>query len=203
MIQHQHNLVGIMHPLCAQLLEPTLAEKTGLVDRSQLKAIRGRSRHEQILLAAQLGLHDYPNPAGGCLLTDPGFAHRLSELVEHGDPDLADIRLLRVGRHFRLDTQTKAVVGRDETENEKLEQQARPGDRLMDVPDLPGPTTLVHGDASEKNVRMAAALTAHYGKGRDLPSAPVVVRTHGSDETFTVDATPASNDEAVQLMITR
>ncbi len=34
-------------------------------------------------LAKELGIVEYPNPAGGCLLTEPRFADRLREHLEH------------------------------------------------------------------------------------------------------------------------
>lgn len=111
----------VLRPLCAKLLKPTIAEENGLVDRAQLYAMNGRTRKPQMALAEELGLTDYPAPAGGCLLTDPIYSHRLKELLKH-DPDasIRDISLLQIGRHFRLTPTCKAVVGRNEAENEKL-----------------------------------------------------------------------------------
>ncbi len=193
----------VVRPLCAQLLEPTIPEQKGLVDRSKLKGIKGRSRKEQMALAASFGIHDYPSPAGGCLLTDPGYSARLRELLDHGDADLADVRLLRHGRHFRLDGRTKLVMGREEAENEKIEALAREGDLLVEAADVPGPTALLHGDTSDPNATMAARLTVKYGKAKGEPSARVNVRTAGTDESVTVDATPATDEEAQERIITR
>jgi tRNA-specific 2-thiouridylase len=193
----------VLRPLCAKLLAPTIPEKEGLVDRERLLAIKGRSRKEQMALAASFGIDDYPSPAGGCLLTDPGFALRIRELLDHGDPGLNDIRLLRIGRHFRLDDRTKAIMGRKEDENDVIEELARAGDVLLDAADVPGPTVLLRGDASDANVATAARLTVKYGKAKDETSAPLVVREAKTNQSRTVDAAPATEEEARQLMITR
>jgi tRNA U34 2-thiouridine synthase MnmA/TrmU len=61
----------LLRPLCAQLLEPTLAEREGWVDRGRLHAFSGRSRKPQMALAEAYGFEDYAQPAGGCcFLTD-------------------------------------------------------------------------------------------------------------------------------------
>lgn len=197
----------VLRPLCAKLLAPTVAEEQGSVDREKLLAIRGRSRKDQMALAEELGVTDYPSPAGGCLLTDPAFSRRLADLLAHCDPEINDVELLRIGRHFRMDDRTKAVVGRVEAENYRIEELARKGDVLLDAAEFMGPTTLLRGDGaarggvSEPNIATAARLTVRYGKAKDLPSAAVVVRKAGADESFEVGAPPATGEEAARLMI--
>ena len=75
LIEKEAGLEGlILRPLSAKLLPPSIPEREGWVDRETLLSIQGRSRKPQIQLAAIFGIQDYPCPAGGCLLTDPGFA---------------------------------------------------------------------------------------------------------------------------------
>ncbi|MFH1730403.1 MAG: hypothetical protein ABIF82_01985 [Planctomycetota bacterium] len=193
----------VLRPLCAKHLDPTVPEKDGLVDREKLLSIRGRSRKEQFALADVFHLKDFPCPAGGCLLTDPQFGWRLRDLLDHTDPDMNDVHLLKLGRHFRLDDATKVIVGREEGENAKIETFARAGDLLLDAADVAGPTVLLRGDASGGNVATAARLTVKYGKAHNEPSAQVVVRRARTDEGFVVDASPAAEEEARQLMIMR
>ncbi len=74
-IEKESGLEGlIVRPLCARLLPETIPEKEGIVDRNQLLRIQGRSRKEQIKMAENLQIQDYPCSAGGCLLTEKGFA---------------------------------------------------------------------------------------------------------------------------------
>ena len=80
LIEAEAGLEGlVVRPLSAALLEPTIPEQKGWIDRSRLLKIRGRSRKPQIELARTYGLTDYPCPAGGCLLTDAGFAGRMMD----------------------------------------------------------------------------------------------------------------------------
>jgi len=205
LIDRRSGLTGyVLRPLCARHLEPTVPETTGLVDREKLLAIRGRSRKPQMELAEVFGLRDYPCPAGGCLLTDPQFAHRMRDALEHGDPTVNDVHLLKIGRHFRLDDRTKAIVGRDESDNTKIETFARAGDKLLDCTDVPGPTTLLRGDPTEANVQTAAGLTVRYGKREGANGTEVTVRSPSSEDgNWTVWAAAIDSVALDQLMITR
>ncbi len=60
----------LLRPLSAQLLEPTIPEQKGWVDRAKLLRISGRCRKPQFELARTLNIGKFPTPAGGCLLTD-------------------------------------------------------------------------------------------------------------------------------------
>jgi tRNA-specific 2-thiouridylase len=167
----------LLRPLCAQLLAPTIPEQKGLVDREKLLAISGRSRKPQMALAREHAITDYPCPAGGCLLTDPGFARRMRDLVQHSpDFGLNDVSLLKVGRHFRLSPTAKAIVGRDERENERLVTLARLGDILFEVQDWGSPVTLLRGEPSDQEIPLASAITARYSDA----SGPVAV-SYGVD----------------------
>ncbi|MCX5693793.1 MAG: tRNA 4-thiouridine(8) synthase ThiI [Candidatus Omnitrophica bacterium] len=136
----------LLRPLSAQFFSPTLAEKEGWVKREKLLNFNGRIRTPQMRLAKDLGFNDYANPAGGCLLTDPGFSKRLLELLAHNELNLENLELLKVGRHFRLSGNTRLVVGRDEGENNQLARLAQPGDYLFGPQkDLAGPAALVRG----------------------------------------------------------
>ena len=194
----------LLRPLSAKLLEPTIPENEGWVERERLLGIHGRSRKPQMELAAKYGIDEYPSPAGGCLLTDPGFSARLRDLLEHNpacDPD--DCRLLKVGRHFRLSPKMKIVVGRYHEENEIILSLAREGDRLMTVSSHPGPLTLVRGSSDEENLRLAGAVTARYGKAFSLPSASVRIRTHKQrrEEGRLIEVQPAVDDVIAPLRI--
>lgn len=166
----------VLRPLSARLLPETRVEKDGLVDRSRLQDIQGRSRRRQMELAEAFGLTEFPNPAGGCLLTDPGFSSRLRELFSREPACSAlDVERLKVGRHFRLACGVKAVVGRNQRENETLEDLKRPGDFLLKVKDIPGPVTLLGGGADGVGLAAAAGLTVRYSKAAGEGPFPVTV----------------------------
>ena len=135
----------ILRPLSALLLPETIPEKEGLVDRSKLLDISGRSRKRQMELAAKIGIRDYPSPAGGCKLTEPSFSNRLKDLFAQKQYSLEEIELLKLGRHFRLDRGVKLVVGRNKNENEKIQEFFREGDLLFKAKNLKGPISLLKG----------------------------------------------------------
>lgn len=166
-IEQESGLEGyVLRPLSAKLFEPTIAEKEGLVDREKLLRISGRSRKEQIALARELNVNDYPCPAGGCLLTDVNFVRRLKDLFGHHDEVTAnDINLLKIGRHFRISPSAKFIAGRMETENEVLSNLAKPSDFLFMAKDIQGPVGLLRGEGSEDAVRLGAQITARYCDG--------------------------------------
>ncbi len=153
----------LLRPLSARLLKTTRPELLGWVDRERLLNLSGRGRKRQLALAAAYGITSFPAPAGGCLLTDPGYALRLKELLRQpGQADRRDLELLRWGRHFRLSGGAKAVVGRTQRENEALAGLAGPGDLRLAVADYPGPLVLVIGQVGERALQEAAGLAAAY-----------------------------------------
>ncbi|MFA5276551.1 MAG: hypothetical protein WC417_06650 [Candidatus Omnitrophota bacterium] len=75
----------VLRPLSAKALKPTIPEAEGWVDRSKLLKITGRGRREQITLANEFGINDYPCPSGGCLLTMADFSKRVKDLMKHNE----------------------------------------------------------------------------------------------------------------------
>ncbi len=202
-IEREAGLEGlIVRPLCAKHLEPTIPEKEGLIDREKLLSIKGRSRKEQIQLADVFELKDYPCAAGGCLLTDPGFAVRIKELFDHDvDCGVKDVNLLKVGRHFRLDANSKAIVGRDDAENQRMEALAREEHAQLYLADTTGPLCLVTGDLTDENIETAARLTVRFSKEREMPRVRVKVCKEGTERIMEV--APADPAWAKERMIVR
>lgn len=160
----------LLRPLSAQLLEPSLPEREGWVDRSKLLDLSGRSRKPQIELAAQYGIEDFAQPAGGCcFLTDPNFTDRLKDLWANRVDrryELDDIILLKVGRHFRMRPNFKAIIGREEGENRFMEGYRQLFTFLRPVSHI-GPFTLLDGQVSDPDIELAARLAARYSDGKN------------------------------------
>jgi len=172
-IEKQSGLKGlVLRPLSAKYFEPTLPEEKGIVDRGLLLDIKGRSRKPQIALAKELGIDEYLCPAGGCLLTDPGFARRMKDLVAHDECSVPNVKLLKVGRHFRING-TKIVIGRNKEDNERMLNLTREGDAILMVKNIPGPITVVRGNGVASVIELAAALTAGYTKAKGSESVAV------------------------------
>lgn len=70
----------LLRPLSARLLAVTEVERQGWVKRDALYAISGRGRKAQMELAAQFNLKNYPQPAGGCALTEQAYCSRFTAL---------------------------------------------------------------------------------------------------------------------------
>jgi tRNA U34 2-thiouridine synthase MnmA/TrmU len=164
----------LLRPMSAKLLDPTVPEIEGLVDRSRLLDIEGRSRSRQMALAEQWGIEDYPTPAGGCLLTEDVYSRRLAAAFARGEDSLELIDLLRIGRHFRLPSGGRVVVGRDKVENDALLARRQPGWGVVDGTALPGPLALLIPDRAEDRAT-AALLVARYSDKRKQPSVTVMV----------------------------
>ncbi len=160
----------IVRPLSAKALPITIPEELGIVDREKLYRITGRSRKPQMEMAAKFGILDYPNPAGGCLLTDQEFGNRVRDLFQYQEKiDLEDMELLRVGRHFRADRHTKLIVGRNEEENAVLVEYLAPG-RLLFVPEeFAGPSLLLQGPPNDETRHLALQLIARYTRPEKRP----------------------------------
>lgn len=137
----------ILRPLSARLLEPTIMETQKIVNRELLHDIEGRSRQKQLILAKEYNLIEFPGPAGGCTLTDPGFSLKLKDLFDH-KPDCSpsDIKQLFHGRHIRTALNSKLIIARDAMECEKLENQLfNKGDLLLTPFEFSGPSALIPG----------------------------------------------------------
>lgn len=178
----------ILRPLSALHLPETIPEKKGLVDRSRLLGITGRGRKQQMALAAEFGITDYPAPAGGCLLTDKGYAGRLRDLFAHQETTGASaLHLLRYGRHFRLKTGAKIIIGRTKSENDSLEKYHDPGkDIRLWMPHHPGPAALITAGGDFGTIRLAASLCVGYSKAPRLTPSEVVVRSPDGEERIQV-----------------
>lgn len=186
----------LVRPLSAQLLDETDVEKRGLVDRSKLKAIEGRSRKEQQALAAHFGLSDYPSSAGGCLLTEKLFANKLGLLRDRGQlRDRTAIELLKLGRHFLLPGGAKAIVGRNVSENERMRELAADGSYFIIRPiGVPGPTTLLEANASDEDIHTAEKLCAAYS---DKTAGEVRIRRFQGENLLTeIPTKPMERDDA-------
>jgi tRNA-uridine 2-sulfurtransferase len=174
----------LLRPLSAKLLKATQPEALGWVDRERLLNFSGRGRKPQMALAEAYGITRYPAPAGGCLLTDPMYALRLKELLCHvREASRPELELLKWGRHFRLPSGAKAVVGRTQRENEALLGLKTPEDLLVRVERYPGPVVLVSGAASGEDLEEAAGLAAAYS---DAPLGAPVTATAQNGGTVRV-----------------
>ncbi len=81
-----------------------------------------------------------------------------------------------MGRHFRFSPKAKLIVGRNEEENQKIENLSQGGDLFIRVAHHPGPLSLLRGEPEAGEIEKAAAITARYSKARDLKEVEVICR---------------------------
>ena len=191
----------ILRPLSAKLLPATLAEQKGLVDRETLLDISGRSRKIQIKMAKDFGIKEYPSPAGGCLLTDKVFSDRLKDLMNVQKIfNKRELHFLKNGRHFRLDSKTKVIVGRSKDDNKKLlEFLNKDKDILLKHSKMPGPDVILTGNLTLQNIQTAAMICAAYTKSVLNETADIKVKKKRIEEFISVNTVKSS--EFKHLMI--
>lgn len=202
-VERESGLEGrLLRPLSAKLLEPTIPEKRGWVDRDRLYGFHGRSRKPQMELARKFGITDYPQPAGGCcFLVDQNYSRRLEDFLSHeGAEAITNQRafLLSLGRHLRLPSGRKVIVGRHKRENAYLEERNDEG-VLMTTLDVSGPTTLLSGSPPDHEVELAARITARYAGIKELQPVRVVVRSGDSESIIAVE--PIDMESIHDLMV--
>ena len=172
----------ILRPMSAKLMELTTPEIEGWVDREKLHAISGRSRETQLALAQEYGWEDYESPGGGCLLTEEHFSERLREFVAHDELTVADIDLLKYGRHFRLPDGAKLIVGRNKEDNEGLQSVESEKYTTVKLP-IAGPFSLLSIAATAEDKALAAKIAITYARSSAKENYEVEV---GEDELFTI-----------------
>jgi len=201
-IEKEAGLEGkVLRPLSAKLLPETEAERKGYVNRERLFAIKGRRRAPQMMIAKELGIAKYPNPAGGCLLTEPRFADRLREhLMNEKKLTMLDVELLKVGRHFRIG-KTKFIVGRNERENHRLSFLCSRNKNLsmLEVSEHRGPTTVIVGEPDTETIQKAAAITVRYSDASK--DTLVSLRYNSKNKQLVLDTYAMPDSELRKYMI--
>jgi len=191
-IERETGLAGlILRPLSAKQLEPTIPEKEGLVDRERLLDVLGRSRRQQIDLAEELDINDYPCPSGGCLLTDKIFSLKVRDLLTNKeDVTKKDLALLKTGRHFRYKG-AKIILGRNDADNTKLRSMLQEGDTLVEPCGFPGPAAVISGTEEIEARDFAGSLIIKYALEKAGPQRTLRASRGGVSTDFEVDG-PAS-----------
>lgn len=195
----------VLRPLSAKLLEKTIPEKEGWVRREHLLDLQGRSRKKQIELAKKWGIKEYPTPASGCLLTDPGYSKRLRALLINVPQfDANDAEVIKYGRLFWFDT-TLVIVGRHHTDNLMLQRWVKKNDLLMRTKGFPGPLTLIrnfsHKDVKKSIIKKAAILTGWYSQGRDSFPLAVIYNYLGLRKKYAITINPSKR--TIKNLLTR
>jgi tRNA-specific 2-thiouridylase len=161
----------IVRPLSARVLPKTIPEEKAWISLDHCPSIQGRQRIVQMDLARRYGLRFQP-PGGGCPLTYKEFGNKVADMLQYNKPlPLYPMRLLGMGRHFRLPDGGKIILGRNQEENLKILHyflRHRRKDHLAIFKDTqaPGPIGLGLNLANQKDLEVAARICTRYC---DLP----------------------------------
>ncbi len=165
-IEEKSDTAGmVIRPLSAFYFRPTGVELSGRINRSKFLSIKGRNRKVQLKLAELWKLNEFNSPSGGCLLTDPGFSRKLKEWIRiaGGATNLTRemVEIMKIGRHIKLSDRSILVVGRNRSENSRLEEMSGNYVTLKTM-EFPGPTAIIFGDLTEREIRHASEIVARY-----------------------------------------
>jgi tRNA-uridine 2-sulfurtransferase len=153
----------LVRPLCQKYLTDTLPIREGWVDKEEMLDIQGRGRYRQIEMAHEYGIKDFHSPGGGCKLTEIKYSRRLKDIIEHNHLNEQNIRFLNYGRHFRLNDDTKLVVGRNKSDNEHLSLLTQK-EIVIKAVDFHGPIGILIKDEEPTNeeILQAARIVLRY-----------------------------------------
>lgn len=169
----------ILRPLCAKNLKPTLPELQGWVSRERLYDFSGRGRERQLALAKEFGFADFESPGGGCAFTMADFATKIMDFLRFeggtkfekksdllgldlkGVMTPLDLQSLRFGRHLRLPDGAKLIIGRDQSDNERIDALNNPRYEQVKF-DLVGAHALLSANASPQDKLLGARLVLTY-----------------------------------------
>jgi hypothetical protein len=99
------------------------------------------------------------------------YSIRLRDLFAHDKGfTMLDIDLLNTGRHFRINTDTKLILGRNKGENERLLSLWVLPYILIYPIGFPGPLGIIKGEPGKEVIAIVANIISHYGKNK----APII-----------------------------
>ncbi|MCF7858106.1 MAG: hypothetical protein K9N07_02100 [Candidatus Cloacimonetes bacterium] len=177
----------LIRPLSQKLIADTLPIRDGWVIKDEMLDIQGRNRKRQMQLAEAYGIHYYPSPGGGCLLTDAGFSRKLKDLMDHHMFNKESIELIKVGRHLRLDKNTKLILGRNKSENDSLSKLAQ-DEIVLQTKDIKGPFGLLKATKKLTNndITLASSILLRYNSKIQSEAVVQFGKNHNLDNDIKV-----------------
>jgi len=155
----------VLRPLSAKVLPETKMEKDGFINRENLFDINGRGRKKQLELAKHFSIEDFETPAGGCLLTDKHFAYRLKDALKYNKKKYLEdeIKLLKIGRHFRIND-LKFIVSRDEKETNYIFEAFYDKLPFLRCVDAQGACAIFLEEPGANEIEKGASILKRYSK---------------------------------------
>jgi len=107
--------------------------------------------------------------------------------------------LLKIGRHFRFDKNSKFVVGRNKNENEMIHALALPKDVLFEAEDYVGPTSILRSTNPEIHFDFSTSITLRYSDAPNDKEGVVTILKNNNKTK--VNAIAAKEDTYLQYRI--
>jgi len=190
----------LLRPLSAQLLPPTRPEQEKWISPDVFQDLQGRNRWPQKETAHRLGIQNIVTNRRVCRLRDPVFKTRVLDLLDHHAlGGINYLKLLHIGRHFRLDEHIKLVLGRNENENAEIEGSAELYDIIIRLLNRRGPTGLLPYTATEEHIQQAASICARYGDTQQ--QSHVMVRIRSPRQARDIRIEPATREQIESFRI--
>ena len=157
-------------------------------------------------LAERVGL-DAADPMAAChrcKLMTPGFGERVASLFGEAGFTLNALRLLDFPLFYKVSSDVKIVLARDEQEKRELQNLFLPQD-LRVYPATPhGPMTLVRADWRRRGgteqqmvIELAARITATFAGPKRTETVPIYYRLESEDETHLLNVNPFEDEAAI------
>jgi hypothetical protein len=127
-------------------------------------------------------------------LTDKGFSRRLRDLFGHRENcTKEEMHLLKYGRHFRINSDTKLIVGRTANDNENILKYLNPArDTVIDIVAHPSPTAVVSPAGSREAELLGCSVCAGYSKApKETPVEALIQRPDGRERVEVMALDPA------------
>jgi hypothetical protein len=187
LIERASGLAGrLLRPLSAHLLDETIPETEGTVRRDLLMGFQGRTRKPQNELARAREIDVFGCPGGGCLLTDPLIARRMRDVFAHcPNWNMQDAKLTTLGRHLRLHDGLKVIIGRNDAENDRLQNAARDLP-IVEFTVASGPTAVLRGRFTDTDLDVVGRLLRFFAKKVTTPQVELELRYGGERRTWGV-----------------
>ena len=183
-------------------LQPTEMELNGLVDREKLMKISGRSRKIQMALAEEWGIKEYPSPAGGCRLTEPGYALRLKDLLGfNSTPNENELSLLRYGRHFRTKDNNKIIAARTKEEGDEIKKLINDTYLNFHPIDFSGALVVMENEGTAEDRELAARIAVRYSKGKNEEEVKVRYGFYGQKHNKEMTVSPVADKELEEYLV--
>ncbi len=190
----------VVRPLSANIMNPTIPEKSWWIDRDKMYHIGWRWRKTQIALAKSIWWEDFPAPAWWCLLTDLWYTNRLKHITKDEIiPDETDILLVPVWRHF-IYSDVRIITWRNKEDNDMIMEFAKPNDILMQAIWCWSPTTILRWETDNSTIELAASITARYSDNKKQKKVIIDIFTK-QNKIKILEIAPAIDEEIINFKL--